>query len=382
VTARAVAASAAVAILGWVPAPAQPAPSEDRLARSDVFVGGRDGYHTYRIPALIVTRRGTLLAFAEGRKNDRVDHGDIDLVVKRSDDLGRTWSERAVVHEQGGSAPTTIGNPTPIVDQDTGSIWLPFTRNNRDVFVTRSDDDGRSWTPPREITASVKRPDWGWYATGPGVGIRIRNGRYRGRLVVPSNHGATLDGRVAKHSHVFWSDDDGASWQLGGTVARHTDESQVAELSDGRLVINMRNYWARDGGEPEKGGRRALAWSRDGGESWSPLVFDETLVEPMCQASLVRIRPEDRADRRLLFANPATPNRRERLTVRLSPDDGASWPLARVLDLGPSAYSSIAVLPDRSIGLLYERGELKSYERISFVRFDLGWLGASDPATR
>lgn len=358
---------------------AAPAPSTE-LVKADVFLAGRDGYHTYRIPALIVSKRGTLLAFAEGRKNDRKDHGDIDLLLKRSEDGGRTWSEQAVVYEEGGSQEITIGNPSPVVDEDTGAIWLPFTRDNRDVFVTHSDDDGRTWAAPADITSDVKRPGWGWYATGPGVGIQLRQGPHRGRLVVPCDHRERTGERWVKHSHVIVSDDHGRSWRLGGTVAPHTDECQVAEQSDGTLLINMRNYWGLEGDRPEHGARRAVAWSRDGGESWSPVSFDATLVEPVCQAALVRYRPRASGDRRLLFANPATPDRRVRLTVRLSEDDGRTWPVSRVLDAGPSAYSSIAVLPDGSVGVLYERGDDHPYERIAFARFGIGWLSAAGEA--
>lgn len=356
--------------------PLTPRPSVE-VTKVDVFAGGRDGYHTYRIPALVSTARGTLLAFVEGRKDGRGDHGDIDLLVKRSHDGGRTWTGQAVVHEEGGTQKITIGNPSPLLDRDTGTLWLPFTRDNRDVFVTHSTDGGLTWAPPVDITADVKRPGWGWYATGPGVGIQLRHGPSRGRLIVPADHRERIDGRWVKHSHVFLSDDHGRTWRLGGTVAPHTDECQVAELSDGTLVINMRNYWGTEGGQPEKGARRALAWSRDGGESWSPLAFDEVLVEPVCQASLLRYRPDTRGDRRLLFANPATPDRRVRLSVRLSPDDGRTWPLSRVLEAGPSAYSSIAVLPDGSVGVLYERGEEHPYERITLARFGIDWIAAA-----
>lgn len=340
-----------------------------------VYVSGQDGYHTYRIPAVLATPGGALLAFCEGRKTSSRDHGDIDLLVKRSADGGRTWSRQQIVYEEGGTAEITIGNPCPVVDGETGTIWLPFCRNNRDVLVTRSTDDGRTWSWPVEITPHVKRPDWGWVATGPGVGIQVEAGPYRGRLVIPCDHGATAGGRPVKRSHVFYSDDHGRSWKLGGVVADHTDECQVAELAGGRLLINMRNYWERDGGRPERGGMRAIAFSADGGASWSGLEFDPALVEPVCQASLLRYSRAAAGGRnRLLFSNPADRSKRVRLTVRLSYDEGKSWPVARVLHEGPSAYSSLVVLADGTIGCLYERGEKNPYESITFARFDLEWL--------
>ena len=134
--------------------------SPSRPRSTDLFVSGEDGYHTYRIPALIVTKQGSLLAFCEGRKNNRRDHGDIDLLVKRSTDGGQTWSGQQVVYEEGGSEEITIGNPCPVVDQKTGTIWLPFCRDNKNVLMTHSIDDGISWAPPIDITTDVKKPEW------------------------------------------------------------------------------------------------------------------------------------------------------------------------------------------------------------------------------
>lgn len=210
--------------------------------QTDVFVAGKEGYHTFRIPSLIVTRHGTLLAFCEGRKTSRNDHGDIDLVLKRSNDGGVSWGPLAVVHEEGDTAKITIGNPCPVVDQDTGTIWLPFTRDNDDVFVTKSEDDGRSWSRPGRITASVKKMGWTWYATGPGVGIQLKSSAHRGRLVIPCDHYEVHDGKPVKFSHVFHSDDHGTSWTLGGSIGPHMNECQVAELRDGSLLVNMRNH--------------------------------------------------------------------------------------------------------------------------------------------
>lgn len=342
------------------------------LEQIPVFISGEDGYHTYRIPAVIATQQGTLLAFCEGRKNSGSDHGDLDLVLKRSTDGGLTWGPMQLVYEEGGDAEITIGNPCPVVDQSNGRVWLPFCRDNDDVLVTWSDDDGKTWAKPVEITGAVKPADWGWYATGPGVGIQLRHGGHAGRLVIPCDHREKLDGKWVKKSHVFYSDDAGQTWQLGEPVKLHTDECQVAELAGGRLLINMRNYWEREGGQPEKGGMRAIAYSEDGGETWTDFGFDETLVEPVCQASLISYCPE--RPNMLLFSNPATKDKRIRMTVRLSRDGGKTWPAARLLFEGPSAYSCLVPLPDGEVGCLYECGPKKAYQTITFARFSIPWL--------
>ncbi len=246
-------------------------------------------------------------------------------------------------------------------------------RDNNDVFVTHSADDGITWAKPTRITADVKKPDWTWYATGPGVGIQLRHGRDKGRLIIPCDHSEKVKSRLAQHSHVFFSDDHGKTWKLGATVAPFTDECQVVELKDGELLINMRNYWGRDGGQPQRGNKRALAWSKDGGETWSDLEFDKTLIEPICQASLHRFT-DARGKHRLLFSNPASTDQRQRLTVRLSYDEGKTWPISKVLYDGPAAYSCLAYLPDGSIACLYERGKQHPYEHITFGQFSFEWL--------
>lgn len=351
-------------------AAAEKQPAAKGPHRTDVFVAGLEGYHTYRIPSVIVTpRNGHLLAICEGRKNNRRDHGDIDLVAKRSTDGGKTWSDLQLVYEEGGTKEITIGNPCPVTDRATGTIWLPFCRDNDDVFVTKSTDDGKAWSEPVKITANVKQPEWGWYATGPGVGIQLTQSPHEGRLVIPCDHRLAGPGAIKNSgaSHVFYSNDHGKTWKLGGVTDKAMNECQVVELADGRLMLNMRSYRGH--------GRRAVALSDDGGESWSKCVDDETLIEPVCQASFLRYTREETADRnRLLFSNPASTDTRHRLTVRLSYDEGESWPVSRMLHPGPSAYSCLTVMPDKSIGILYEGGKKHPYERLIFARFGLDWL--------
>ena len=156
--------------------------SESGLTQIPLWTAGQEGYHTYRIPALLTTQKGTLLAFCEGRKDDRRDHGNIDLLVKRSTDGGQTWSPHQIVYEEGGDAALTIGNPAPVVDQDTGAIWMPFCRNNKEVLITKSEDDGLTWSQPVNISKSVTKGHWDWVATGPGVSIQIQQGPHKGLL--------------------------------------------------------------------------------------------------------------------------------------------------------------------------------------------------------
>ena len=337
-------------LLGGVSAVA----GEPVLRREPLFVAGRDGYHTYRIPALLTTPAGTLLAFCEGRKRSWNDHGDIDLLVKRSVDGGGAWSPQRVVHEEGGDEPITIGNPCPVVDRRTGDVLLPFCRDNRGVFLTRSKDDGLTWSAPRDLTGQVVRENWTWVAAGPGVGIQLRRGPHAGRLVIPCDHrdGQPVpgDSRNRCFAHVMLSDDGGETWRVGGVTGAGAYECQVVELDDGRLMLNARMQ--------QRGrGFRGVAWSDDGGESWSDLVHDEELPDPICQASLIRAAPptaDGTEPARLLFSNPAVryrPGRdmlaqRFRLTVRRSPDGGDTWPAARLLHPGAGRL----LLPRRAAG--------------------------------
>jgi sialidase-1 len=366
------ATAATIAVAAAVTAP--PKQIADALL-TEVFIGGEGAYHTYRIPSAIVTPNGTLLAFAEGRKADAADAGDIDLVLRRSRDGGRTWTPLQRIGDNG---PNTFGNPCAVVDARTKTVWLLTTQNRgtdrekdiidgtsagtRTVSAMHSQDDGATWSMPVEITASVKASDWTWYATGPGIGIQTRSGR----LVIPANHAEAKSG--IHRSHIFFSDDNGKSWTLGASADPGTNESQVVELADGRLLLNMRNHPAK----PEN--FRMIAITEDGGKTLSPAAPDRTLIEPPAQASLIRFSTAQGQDRnRLLFANPASRSR-ERLTVRLSYDEGGTWPVSRVIHHGPAAYSSLVVLPDRSIGVLFERGDRSPYERITFARFPLEWL--------
>jgi len=349
-----------------------------------LYVQGAGGYDTYRIPALAVTNVGTVLAFCEGRKHSRSDTGDIDLLVRRSTDDGGTWSEQQVIWNDAGN---TCGNPCAVVDRDTGTVWLLMTWNRGDdhekeiialtsedtrrVFVSHSDDDGRTWSAAQEITNDAKQADWTWYATGPGSGIQIEHGPHAGRLVIPCDH-IEAD---TKHyySHIIYSDDHGATWQLGGSTPEHqVNECEVVELPEGRLMLNMRNY-------DKSQSSRQVALSDDGGMTWTAQRFDPVLVEPICQAAIERYSwPGDGRRSVILFSNPASGQGRVNMTVRASFDEGQTWPADILLHQGPSAYSDLAILSSGEIACLYEGGREHPYESITFARLTLESLDGPD----
>ncbi|TWU36484.1 Sialidase precursor [Novipirellula aureliae] len=348
-----------------------------------IFVAGEDGYDTYRIPALAVTNRGTVLAICEGRVNASSDAGDIDLVIKRSTDSGETWSDLNVIWSD---ERNTCGNPCTVVDRDTGTIWLLSTWNHgsdherqiinqqskdtRRVFVLASQDDGLTWSEPQQITDNVKLEDWTWYATGPGSGIQIQQGPHQGRLVIPCDHIEADSKRY--YSHAIFSDDHGQTWQLGDSTPNHrVNECQVVEIAGGRLMLNMRNY-----DRSQKS--RQIAFSDNGGETWKDQTFDTTLVDPICQAAIERFCFEKgESESVLLFSNPASTSSRTKMTLRASYDSGKTWTGQRVLFAAAAAYSDLAVLPNGTIACFHEAGQKNAYESIRFTKIKLSQLTAS-----
>jgi sialidase-1 len=332
-----------------------------------------NGYTCFRIPAIVKSAQGTILAFAEARKNSCSDTGNIDLVLKRSTDKGKTWSQITTVWDDGDNV---CGNPAPIVDQVTGRIILLSTWNRGDdheediikgtskdtrkVFVLYSDDDGLTWSAPKEITTSVKQPYWTWYATGPCHGIQLQSKKYKNRLVIPANH--VVSGTETWHSHSIYSDDSGLTWHLGGVQSEHGgNESSVVELKDGRLMLNMRNY------DRKTQKTRTYVLSEDGGKNWSKTHFASELIEPICQGNILNMTKKGKVSNKLLFSNPASTDKREKMTIRSSKDNGKNWTSSYLVYPGPSAYSDMVMLSDKEVGLFFEYGEKTPYEHIGFT---------------
>lgn len=343
-----------------------------QVDHTDVWMIGHDGYNSYRIPSMCTTTKGALLAFVEARNPGR-HHGNVDVVMKRSTDGGKTWSKQQLIWDPGDDV-FFARDPSPVVDRETGDVLLILAANTpldgtsgepgpRRLFVMRSKDDGITWSKPHPLSLIGQRQGMTSLTGGPCHGIQLTRGKAKGRLVVPG-YCRIND---AHHACVVYSDDHGRTWNMGGMAAAGTPESTVVELVDGRVMLNMRRR------------PRRVAISTDGGKTFGETKRDSELPGPSCQATLRRYSwPED-AERggksRILFCNPAVlgsgENARRAMTVRLSYDEGRSWPIERLIYGGYTAYSSMAVLPDGRIAVLYEKD---GYRRLSLAVFTLDWL--------
>lgn len=370
--------SAALVLVALAAAVVRAGPPETPIAvplpvtEQTLFLGGEGGYAVYRIPSLVKTNSGKLLAFAEARRAGKSDHGEIDIVMRASSDAGKTWSPIQLVWD---AAEDTAGNPTPVIDQKTGRVILVACWNKgtdkesaildgtssdtRRVFVLTSEDEGSTWSAAREITGSVKRPEWRWYATGPCHAIQMASGR----IIIPANHSDQSDEADRYRSHVFYSDNGGETWTLGGLAAARTNESTIVEVPGGPLVLNMRSY--------ENVNRRAVATSDDGGVTWSKTWLDPQLVEPRCQASLLAASTGGR--QYFLFSNPAS-TKRERMSVKWSDDAMRTWNQGLCVYTGPAAYSDMVMADGETLALAYERD---GYARISLLLAPLAGLVAA-----
>jgi len=356
----------------------------------DVFPANSNGVTRHRIPGMVVTTKGTVLAYCEARINNSSDWGEIEIHLRRSTDGGKTWdAPRRIAHrgarlegnprkKSGGEREQTVNNPVAIVDRVTGAIEFVYCVNYARAFAMRSTDDGLTWTDPVDITASFepfrRHYDWKVIATGPGHGLQLKNGR----LVVPIwlAYGAVGDHKPSASATIY-SDDHGRTWRAGDIAFPNSgdfgdpNETMITTTADGRVLLVARNV--------SKANRKLVSVSADGATGWSTPRFHEQLWEPICMASIVAhpSRPgtqlysaphtlaRDASGREI----PAGRGKRENLSIKLSRDDGKTWPVNRTLEAGLSAYSDLAVLPDGRVLCLYEAGN-----DIRLARFDLAWV--------
>jgi sialidase-1 len=367
-------APVAAALLALLSA-ATPSPSAaPLLEHSDVFVSGKDGYFAYRIPAIETAPDGSLLALAEARKYNLGDPGfarqDIDLVLKRSTNAGASWSAMQLIEDPGEL--WSAANPATVVDRQTGRVWLFYLRGEpeRNTYTARpgtddirilarsSADNGLTWSEPIDLTATTRDlsdPKWRTSVVGPGGAIQDR----QGRLVIPVWRFEPWGVCAA------FSEDHGRTWQRGEFVADVAgDECQLVELADGQLLFDIRQQ-----ADPH----RWHALSRDGGRTWSkPLAGEQ--VTPVCCAIeryTAKAMGDDRD--RILWTGPKGPQR-SNLVVRVSYDEGRTFPHERLVVTGPAAYSDLTVLKDKTVGALWERGLNQGYQFITFTRFNGAWL--------
>jgi len=343
--------------------------------KANLWTAGIGEYNNYRIPSLIVSPAGTVLAFCEGREGG--DSGDINLLLKRSEDNGKTWSKEQIIWDDESNS---CGNPCPVVDEETGRIWLFMTWNDGEDHESKiiqktskfarlpyscySDDDGITWSAPTDISSTCRDTTWGWYATGPGFGIQVKKGKFEGRMIIPANHsyddadGNIRGGPYGYGAHVLISDDHGKTWRNSKSIHPGCNESQVVELIDGTLMMNMRSYNEKY--------CRASAISTDGGESWSEIKHELQLVESKCQAGILNYG-KFKGKNMYLFSNPAVPAGRTHMTIKASFDNCNTWINSKLIFSGPSAYSCLTKLPNGNIGLFYEGGINNGYENMIFL---------------
>jgi sialidase-1 len=348
---------------------------------------GDDGSRSYRIPGLAVTTQGTLIACFDVRWDSPKDlPANIDVGILRSTDGGQSWGSMIVAMDYDKSVAESMGNGVGdaaiLVDQKTGTIYLAalwsFGNNGwhgsgsgldkektGQLVISRSEDDGLTWSEPKSITSQVKNPGWKMCFQGPGAGIQLRNGT----LVFP----AQFKNESGKPSSCFIHSQDGEDWQISPAAIPGdppTSEAQLVQCADDSLLLTMRNE--------SRGSQRLWSrWSWNGKlsqGSWSP--HWQTVLDPVCMAGLVA-HPSG-----VLLLSNNNSTKREKMTIRWSEDQGATWSDGRLLDDRLSAYSCLAVLRDGQVGILYEAGDQDSVETLTFAKFSIDWLMQSDPNSK
>ena len=363
-----------------------------------VFKSGDEGYKNYRIPAVVSLPDGDILAFSEGRVDNGGDFGNIDIVMKRSSDHGKTWSAVQVVAD---NENLKAGNPAPVIDLSdpnfpSGIIFLFYNTSNKSdeeirkgngltqVFYKISFDNGYTWSPEVNITLQVHKPkqpaidpglnfreDWRVYANTPGHAMQFEHGKFKGRIFVPAHHsaGQPKEDFEDYFAHGYYTDDRGKTFHLSENVKfPGSGEAMATELPDDRLMMNICNLRGTVH-------QRVVAFSKNGGVTWEASSFDKNLPDPMCQGSILTI--DARKDKSLIaFCNPADTKRRDNLMLRISEDEGKSWKKSYVIyntnsetSVDPAGYSDIVTIHKKNaIGILYEKD---NYSKIVFTTHSL-----------
>ena len=341
------------------------------IRSTDLFISGTEGYYCYRIPSLLILPNDTILAFAEGRKYSTFDRGNIDVVLKRSEDGGKTWSSLEVLIDAGC---LKAGDPTPVYDNTTGLIWLSYCIEQWQVFLINSSDGGKTWSNPWNITPDVKPTSWPeYFVMGPGHGIQLTKAPNAGRLLLPAY--AEISGSSITHSFMIYSDDNGVSWHRGNYTTIG-GECEVVETANGSIYMTIRSQHVESY-------KRLYSWSYDGGLNWGPVGIENALQEPKCQASIARLTEAGNSSiNRIIFSNPSHPSDRQNMTIHLSYNECETWDVAKVLYRGNAGYSDLGVLSNKTVCILFEIGDDRHvrppyhdyHDYLIFVQFNMSWL--------
>lgn len=358
-------------------------PADSQVFRKTIRREGDDGVHTYRLPGLATTAKGTLIAIFDERLESAHDlPRPIDVGTMRSTDNGATWSKMQTIlafdHTEAGAMGNGVGDAAVLVDRKTGNIlvvglWSHGDRGGNgsgpglspeetgQMMMTRSVDDGVTWSPPINITRKIagRDPKWHLCFQGPGKGIQLTDGT----LVFAAQ---IRDSESVYHSCFIYSRDGGDNWTISPMAiptTPPTSESQIAQLPDGSLLLSMR--------DESRGGQRL--WAR---YDWKGSLADghwskpwRACPDPTCMASLISLPSGE-----LIFSNCNSAKDRVAMTIRTSRDGGHTWSVGHLLDPRHCAYSCLTELADGRIGILYECGDSNPYQTLEFARFPLQWV--------